>query len=128
MADAKRRVASNVAGEFFVDSSCINCSVSRDYAPSIFGDDGVYAFVKSQPSSQQDILAAHMALLACPVAAIGTLRKQDLSVARDSFPLALTDTVFVNGYNHRSSYGAHSYFIRGDNENWMVDAPASLRT
>ena len=59
MADAKRRVASNVAGEFFVDSSCINCSVSRDYAPSIFGDDGVYAFVKSQPSSQQDILAAH---------------------------------------------------------------------
>lgn len=123
MADAKRRVASNVAGEFFVDSSCINCSVSRDYAPSIFGDDGVYAFVKSQPSSQQDILAAHMALLACPVAAIGTLHKQDLSVARDSFPLALTDTVFVNGYNHRSSYGAHSYFIRGDNENWMVDAP-----
>ena len=62
-----------------------------------------------------------MALLACPVAA-GTARKQDLSFARASFPFALADNVFINGYNDRSSYGAHSYLIRGDNENWMVDA------
>lgn len=123
MANAKRCVDSNVAGDFFVDSSCINCGASRDYAPGIFGDDGAYAYVKHQPSSDQEILAAQMALLACPVAAIGTTQKQDLSRARRSFPFALTDNVFVNGYNHRSSYGAHSYFIRGDNENWMVDAP-----
>ena len=123
MADAKRRVASNADGDFFVDSSCINCSVSRDYAPKTFGDDGAHAYVKNQPSSEQDILAAQMALLACPVAAIGTSQKQDLSLARRSFPFALADNAFVNGYNHRSSFGAHSYFIRGDNENWMVDAP-----
>ncbi len=30
MADAKRRVASNADGDFFVDSSCINCSVRGD--------------------------------------------------------------------------------------------------
>ena len=123
MADAKRRVASNVEGDFFVDSSCINCGVSRAYAPKTFGDDGAHAFVKNQPSSEADTLAAQRALLACPVAAIGTSQKQDLSLARGSFPFALADNVFVNGYNHRSSYGAHSYFIRGDNENWMVDAP-----
>ena len=123
MADAKRRVASNVEGDFFVDSSCINCSVSRDYAPNTFGDEGAHAFVKNQPSSEPDTLAAQMALLACPVAAIGTTQKQDLSLARSSFPFALADSVFVNGYNDRSSFGAHSYFIRGDNENWMVDAP-----
>ncbi len=64
-----------------------------------------------------------MALLACPVAAIGTARKQDLSLARSAFPFALADGVFVNGYNDRSSYAAHSYLIRGDTENWMVDAP-----
>ena len=123
MADAKRRVASNVEGNFFVDRSCINCGVSRHYAPKTFGDDGAHAFVKNQPSSEGDILAAQMALLACPVAAIGTSDKQDLSLARSSFPFALADNVFVNGYNDRSSYAAHSYFIRGDNENWMVDAP-----
>ena len=123
MADAKRRVDSNVAGDFFVDSSCINCGVSRHYAPKTFGDDGAHAFVKNQPSSEADTLAAQMALLACPVAAIGTSRKHDLSRARGSFPYALADNIFVNGYNHRSSYAAHSYFIRGDKENWMVDAP-----
>ena len=123
MADAKRRVASNVDGDFFVDSSCINCGVSRHYAPDIFGDDGAFAYVKQQPSSAEEILHTQMAQLACPVAAIGTLQKRDLSHARDAFPFALTDDVYVNGYNDRSSYGAHSYFIRGDGENWMVDAP-----
>jgi glyoxylase-like metal-dependent hydrolase (beta-lactamase superfamily II) len=69
------------------------------------------------------ILAAQMALLACPVAAIGTSQKHDLSRARGAFPFALADNGFVNGYNDHSSYAVHSYFIRGDNENWMVDAP-----
>ena len=123
MADAKRRVAGNAAGEFFVDTNCINCGVSRHYAPKTFGDDGAHAFVKKQPSSEQDVLDAQLALLACPAAAIGTSKKQNLSLARRSFPLALAGSVFVNGYNDRSSFGAHSYFIQGDNENWMVDAP-----
>ena len=123
MADARRRVASNVEGDFFVDSSCVNCGVSRAYAPKVFGDDGAHAFVANQPSSEADTLAAEMALLACPVAAIGTSRKHDLSRARGAFPFALAEGVFVNGYNDRSSYAAHSYFVRGENENWMVDAP-----
>jgi glyoxylase-like metal-dependent hydrolase (beta-lactamase superfamily II)/ferredoxin len=123
MADAKHHVAGSVEGDFFVDSSCINCGVSRHYAPKTFGDNGAHAFVKAQPSSQADTLAAQMALFSCPVAAIGTAQKQDLSRARRSFPHALTDGVFVNGYNDRASFGAHSYFMRGDKENWMVDAP-----
>ncbi len=123
MADERFRVASNVEGDFFVDSSCINCGVSRHYAPKTFGDDGAHAFVKEQPSSEQDVLDAQLALLACPAAAIGTSKKQNLSLARRSFPFALAGSVFVNGYNDRSSFGAHSYFIQGDNENWMVDAP-----
>lgn len=120
---AHSRLPNNADGEFFVDESCINCGVSRHYAPNTFGDDGRHAFVKKQPSSQAEILAAQRAQLACPVAAIGTATKHDLSVARHSFPLKLADNIFVNGFNDRSSYGAHSYFMRGDNENWMVDAP-----
>ena len=122
MADSKRRVSGNAAGDFFVDTSCINCGVSRHYAPDTFGDDGAHAFVQAQPSSEQEVLAAQMALLACPVAAIGTSTKHDLTVARQAFPLSLADGVFVTGYNDRASYGAHSYFIRGDQQNWLVDA------
>ena len=123
MADATRRVPGGAGGDFFVDTNCINCGVSRHYAPDTFGDDGAHAFVRRQPSSKAEILAAQMALLACPMAAIGTAQKHDLRRARESFPLALAQGVFVTGYNDRSSYGAHSYFIQGEDENWLVDAP-----
>ena len=123
MADATRRVPGGADGDFFVDTNCINCGVSRHYAPDTFGDDGAHAFVRRQPSSKAEILAAQMALLACPMAAIGTAQKHDLRRARESFPLALAQGVFVTGYNDRSSYGAHSYFIQGEDENWLVDAP-----
>ena len=117
MAGARIRLANNADGEFFVDANCINCGVSRHYAPNTFGDDGIHAFVKKQPSVQAEALAAQPAQLACPVAAIGTATKHDLSAPRKSFPFALADNIFVNGYNDRSSYGAYSFFIRGDNEN-----------
>ena len=123
MAGARIRLANNADGEFFVDANCINCGVSRHYAPNTFGGDGINAFVKKQPSVQAETLAAQRAQLACPVATIGTATKHDLSAARQSFPFSLADNIFVNGYNDRSSYGARSFFIRGDNENWMVDAP-----
>ena len=124
---AHSRLPNNADGEFFVDANCINCGVSRHYAPNTFGDDGIHVFVKKQPSVQAETLAAQRAQLAYPVAAIGISTKHDLSAARQSFPFALADNIFVNGYNDRSSYGAHSFFIRGDNENWMVDAPRFIK-
>ena len=126
MANPNNSVRTNAPGDFFVDTGCINCGVSRHYAPEIFGDDGAYAYVKRQPASAQEVLDAELALLACPVAAIGTWEKHDLARARDAFPFALTDEVYVNGFNDRSSYGAHSYFIHGRSDggsNWMIDAP-----
>ncbi len=129
MADTRLALSENAEGEFFVDSSCFNCGASRHFAPEIFGDTGRHAFVKRQPVSPAETEAARRALLACPTASIGS-RGQRSGAARasrssdpDLFPLQLAEDVFVNGYNHRSSFGAHSYFIRSPDGNWLVDSP-----
>ena len=126
MANPKKALPENIDGLFYVDSSCINCGVSRNYASGLFGDTGEFAFVKKQPVTADELMAARQALLSCPVAAIGTREKTDLGTARDSFPLQMTDNVFLNGYNHRKSYGAHSYFIRATFGNWLIDSPRFL--
>jgi glyoxylase-like metal-dependent hydrolase (beta-lactamase superfamily II)/ferredoxin len=126
MADKRKSLPENADGLFYVDSTCINCGVSRHYAPAIFGDTGDFAYVKRQPHTDEETLAAKQALLACPVAAIGTRQKSDLDEARDSFPLQMAEDVYINGFNHRRSFGAHSYFIRSDNGNWLIDSPRFL--
>ena len=71
MANQHEALSANAEGNFFVDSSCINCGVSRHYAPEIFGDTGAHAFVKRQPQNAKEEFAAKQALLACPAASIG---------------------------------------------------------
>ncbi|MCH8903575.1 MAG: MBL fold metallo-hydrolase [Bacteroidetes bacterium] len=123
MANLERALSENVEGNFFVDSSCINCGVSRHYAPELFGDTGRYSFVKKQPQNEREVLEAQQALLACPVASIGTKEKLNLTSAIDSFPIRMAEGVYLNGFNHRNSYGAHSYFVKSDKGNWLIDSP-----
>lgn len=123
MANLKNALPDNAAGNYFVDSSCINCSVSRHYAPDIFGDNGKHACIKRQPRNTDEKLAVQQALLACPVASIGMREKRDLTKARQSFPIRMAEHIYLNGFNHRKSYGAHSYFIRAGSGNWLIDSP-----
>jgi glyoxylase-like metal-dependent hydrolase (beta-lactamase superfamily II)/ferredoxin len=127
MADRTRAVKSNVSGDMFVDDTCFNCGAARHFAPEMFGADGHHAFVKHQPETDAQKQAALRALIACPVAAIGTRSKSDLAQARASFPLELAPGVHVNGFNDEKSFGAHSYFLRGAGANWLVDAPRFAR-
>lgn len=123
MANIKKTLSENIEGNYFVDTSCINCGVSRHYAPDVFGDTGTYSFVKKQPQNEKEELAARQALLACPMASIGMKEKQDLTSTRNSFPLQMAEDVYINGFNHRNSYGAHSYLIKSDGGNWLIDSP-----
>src|SRR5271168_4532571 len=50
MANPKKRVPENVPGDFFVDSTCIDCDACRQIAPSVFGEAAATSFVKAQPS------------------------------------------------------------------------------
>src|SRR5260370_314260 len=45
MADLRKRVAKNVDGEFFVDSTCINCDTCRQLAPRKFEEVGGIRYI-----------------------------------------------------------------------------------
>lgn len=126
MADFKKRVAENVEGEFFVDSSCIDCDTCRQLAPDVFEDAGDTSFVKRQPQSDEESHSALMALLACPTGSIGTAHKNNSSEVMDDFPLEVENGVFYCGFNSPKSFGGNSYFIRHPGGNWLVDSPKFL--
>jgi hypothetical protein len=51
MANPKLRVSENVTGDFFVDSTCIDCDTCRQIAPLIYGEASASAFVRRQPAT-----------------------------------------------------------------------------
>lgn len=128
MADLNKRLATNVEGDFFVDSTCIDCDTCRQLAPATFVEKGEYSTVFQQPATDQETLAAYQALLSCPVGSIGTAHQDPpfMAEARASFPIEIADGVFFTGFNSAKSFGANSYFIQHPEGNWLVDSPRFL--
>src|SRR5262249_33936186 len=123
MANSQKRVLENIPGDFFVDSTCIDCDACRQIAPSVFAEGATTSYVKEQPSSPAGLQSALHALLACPTGSIGSLAHHDLKAAMADFPLLVEEPVFYCGYNSPKSYGGNSYFIRHSAGNWLVDSP-----
>lgn len=129
MANQKKKLSTNVAGNFYVDSTCINCDTCRQVAPTSFREAGDYSAVVQQPETNDHVHQAYQALLACPVGSIGTVRSQKVRVqaAMGSFPLRLDGGVHYNGFNSEKSFGANSFFIEHPDGNWMIDSPRYVR-
>jgi glyoxylase-like metal-dependent hydrolase (beta-lactamase superfamily II)/ferredoxin len=127
MANPKKRVPENVPGDFFVDSTCIDCDACRQIAPSVFGEAAETSFVKMQPVSGADRKQALQALLACPTGSIGCLGDDDVKAVMKDFPLLVEEPVFYCGYNSPKSYGGNSYFIKHPAGNWLIDSPKFVR-
>lgn len=123
MANPRKRVPENVSGDFFVDSTCIDCDTCRQIAPQVFGEGTDTSFVKTQPVAGTDRRVALRALLACPTGSIGCLVADDVKAVADDFPLPVEGPVFYCGYNAPKSYGGNSYFVRHPDGNWLIDAP-----
>ena len=126
MANVEKRLAGNVAGDFFVDSSCIDCDACRQLAPEVFMDSGDAAIVFHQPLSIAETRRSLMALVACPTGSIGSLKPQDFRAGIDAFPMSLADNVYFCGYTSESSFGAWSYLIlrpEAEGGNVLVDSP-----
>lgn len=126
MANAELRLPQNVPGDFFVDSTCIDCDACRQIAPATFGEDGDYSIVHHQPETDDEVRRAMMALVACPTASIGSVEHHDAHLGIDAFPEQLADNVYYCGFNAESSFGAWSYLVvRPESEggNVLVDSP-----
>ncbi|HEV2802985.1 MAG TPA: MBL fold metallo-hydrolase [Pyrinomonadaceae bacterium] len=126
MASVAKRVAENVAGDFYVDSTCIDCDACRQIAPAIFRDHGDQSVVYRQPETEDETRRALMALVACPTASIGTERRHDTRSAAAEYPARISENVYFCGYTSAASFGAWSYLIvRPESEggNVLVDSP-----
>lgn len=112
MANPRKRVPENAPGDFFVDSTCIDCDTCRQVAPQVFGEAPGTSFVKAQPAAASDRRVALQALLACPTGSIGCLGDDDVKAVADDFPLPVEGPVYYCGYNSPKSFGGNSYFVR----------------
>lgn len=126
MATLKQRLPENVAGEFYVDATCIDCGTCRMLAPASFAEATDSSYVYAQPQAPDDERKALRALLACPTGSIGTLHPNAAREVMGDFPLPLDEGVYYNGFNSPKSYGGHSYFIHDPHGNWLIDSPKYL--
>ena len=127
MADPRKKLQQNVPGEFFVDSTCINCDTCRQLAPEVFDEsDDDYSFVNTQPESETEVRRALRALLACPTGSIGTAGENRAKEMMGDFPLLVENDVYYCGFASPKSFGGSSYFIQHPAGNWLIDSPKFL--
>jgi glyoxylase-like metal-dependent hydrolase (beta-lactamase superfamily II)/ferredoxin len=126
MASVAQRLAENVAGDFYVDATCIDCDACRQIAPATFRDHGEQSSVYRQPATEDETQRALMALVACPTASIGTLTHHNTRAAVDAYPACVAENVYFCGFTSEASFGAWSYLIVRPEEaggNVLVDSP-----
>src|ERR1043165_20278 len=112
MAQVALRIDQNAPGDYYVDSTCIDCDACRQIAPSVFQDVGSQSAVFHQPDSNDELLATQKALLACPTSSIGSVTKHDMTRALASYPEPVVDDVYRCGFTSEGSFGAVSYLIK----------------
>ena len=126
MAQIAERLPQNTEGEFFVDSSCIDCDACRQIAPTVFHELHDQSVVYQQPHSPEEHTLALMALVSCPTASIGTVSRHSARAGVESFPTPIVDNVHFCGFTAESSFGAWSYLIvrpPAEGGNVLVDSP-----
>jgi ferredoxin len=73
MAERTERLRENVAGDYYVDSSCIDCDMCRSTAPEFFRRDEEIGMsvVYRQPVTPEECLLAEQSMHGCPTESIG---------------------------------------------------------
>jgi len=124
MATLQQKRSQNADGNFYVDSTCIDCDTCRWVAPQVFNRQSSMSAVYHQPQNELEEVSAMQALLACPTASIGTVDKPtDIKQVQKTFPIPVEDNVFYCGYHSKASFGAASYFIQRPEGNILIDSP-----
>jgi glyoxylase-like metal-dependent hydrolase (beta-lactamase superfamily II)/ferredoxin len=126
MANLQQRLPENVPGDFFVDSTCIDCDTCSQLAPSVFRDHGDQCSVHHQPNTEAETRLAMMALVSCPTGSIGSNQKHDAHIGIDAFPMHIDENVYFCGFTAEASFGGWSYLIvrsKDEGGNVLVDSP-----
>jgi len=119
------RHPANAPGNWYIDTRCTDCSAARTVAPGLIVEAGGQSVFARQPETPEEILMAWRARLLCPTASVRTQRRTEMPDG--VFPELMTQDVYRLGYNANSSYGAHSFLIRREGGNAMVDSPRWTR-
>jgi glyoxylase-like metal-dependent hydrolase (beta-lactamase superfamily II) len=121
----RSRHRANVPGNWYVDTSCTDCSAARTIAPGLIVErDGQSVFAR-QPETEDELRMAWRARLLCPSASIHTEHK--LPQPAHVFPEHMARGIVRLGYNAANAAGAHSFLIHREGGNFMVDAPRWAR-
>lgn len=123
---AKRNLShpSNVEGNFFVDSTCINCGTCYWISPTTFKVIDGYSHVFHQPNNQKSLDESYRALYSCPTNSIGVTRLDEQSKQTlNNLPFLIEDDIYHTGFHSEKSFGATSYFIKRDQGNILIDSP-----
>ena len=127
MANPRLKVSLNAEGDFFVDTTCIDCDACRQLAPATFAEGEEYSYVAHQPSTPDEFRGAYRALLACPTGSIGTTGVNESAGVIGDFPIPVAEEVSYCGFNSPKSFGGNSYFIKHAAGNWLIDSPKYVR-
>jgi glyoxylase-like metal-dependent hydrolase (beta-lactamase superfamily II)/ferredoxin len=124
MPSSRTRRPENVAGDLFVDDSCIDCDTCRWMAPATFDRAGAMSRVHSQPADDASRHEALKALVSCPTGSIRSeQRLAELPEAMAALPAALEGPVFHCGWAAEASFGAASWLVQRETGNVLVDSP-----
>jgi ferredoxin len=121
--DLKRRLPGNLAGEFYVDATCIDCDQCRRIAPATFRARRDTSVVYRQPGTAGEARRAEMALITCPTGSIGTRGQRDLAEAITAYPEPLGEGIHFCGFASEDTFGGSSYLILRPEGNVLVDSP-----
>ena len=109
-------------GDWYIDTDCIDCGAACHVAPGLIVERNGKSVFARQPVTPEERIAAWRAVLVCPTSSVRSETKQPRPESR-LFPQALTGNVWRCGFNARSSFGAHSYFVLRPDGNLLVDSP-----
>lgn len=109
-------------GDWYIDTECIDCGAACHVAPGLIVERNGRSVFARQPDTPQERMAAWRAVLVCPTSSVRSETKQPRPQGR-IFPEAITGGVWRCGFNSRSSFGAHSYFVARPGGNLLVDSP-----
>jgi glyoxylase-like metal-dependent hydrolase (beta-lactamase superfamily II) len=109
-------------GDWYIDTACIDCGAARHVAPGLIVERNGKSVFARQPATAEERMAAWRAVLVCPTASVRSENTQPRP--QDTiFPQPMTEDVWRCGFNARSSFGAHSYFVARPGGNLLVDSP-----